>query len=287
MLIEKIIPVGSDSYSVWRGYSSELGKKIDSQGWAQLFSIWTLTVGGIVLSMDLSDRYIYWEWSGWIEGLLKLFIVSIIFIFILKPNAIWTAGTKRLNIKEFLIHTVIGSILVVFGLIDLEAVIALFEVKIESFYKGLFLFYIALSIIPYVFSLLSCLMVFQFILKLEEDKGTWNNFNWENKFGYLSISVGFMALAMLLGIFLEDPVVSTAAAVSIPFPLIALIWPNHVRHLQRARFYPLFTFAMFLSVRAAWFLVPLVVLFFTLRMVNYFRYGIVHPSFGVDFLEEE
>mgnify|MGYP001349115849 FL=1 len=287
MLIEKIIPVGSDSYSVWRGYSSELGKKIDSQGWAQLFSIWTLTVGGIVLSMDLSDRYIYWEWSGWIEGLLKLFIVSIIFIFILKPNAIWTAGTKRLNIKEFLIHTVIGSILIVFGLIDLEAVIALFEVKIESFYKGLFLFYIALSIIPYVFSLLSCLMVFQFILKLEEDKGTWNNFNWENKFGYLSISVGFMALAMLLGIFLEDPVVSTAAAVSIPFPLIALIWPNHVRHLQRARFYPLFTFAMFLSVRAAWFLLPLVVLFFTLRMVNYFRYGIVHPSFGVDFLEEE
>ena len=287
MLIEKLIPVGSDSYSVWRGYSSELGKKIDSQGWAQLFSIWTLTVGGIVLSMDLSDRYIYWEWSGWIEGLLKLFIVSIIFIFILKPNAIWTAGTKRLNIKEFLIHTVIGSILIVFGLIDLEAVIALFEVKIESFYKGLFLFYIALSIIPYVFSLLSCLMVFQFILKLEEDKGTWNNFNWENKFGYLSISVGFMILAMLLGIFLEDPVVSTAAAVSIPFPLIALIWPNHVRHLQRARFYPLFTFAMFLSVRAAWFLVPLVVLFFTLRMVNYFRYGIVHPSFGVDFLEEE
>ena len=287
MLIEKIIPVSSDSYSVWRGYSSELGKKIDSQGWAQLFSIWTLTVGGIVLSMDLSDRYIYWEWSGWIEGLLKLFIVSIIFIFILKPNAIWTAGTKRLNIKEFLIHTVIGSILIVFGLIDLEAVIALFEVKIESFYKGLFLFYIALSIIPYVFSLLSCLMVFQFILKLEEDKGTWNNFNWENKFGYLSISVGFMILAMLLGIFLEDPVVSTAAAVSIPFPLIALIWPNHVRHLQRTRFYPLFTFAMFLSVRAAWFLVPLVVLFFTLRMVNYFRYGIVHPSFGVDFLEEE
>ena len=287
MLIEKIIPVDSDSYSIWRGYSSELGKKIDSQGWVQLFSVWTLTVGGIVLSMDLSDRYIYWEWSGWIEGLLKLFIVSIIFIFILKPNAIWTAGTKRLNIKEFLIHTVIGIILVVFGLIDSEAVSALFEVKIESFYKGLFLFYIALSIIPYVFSLLSCLMVFQFILKLEEDKGTWNNFNWENKFGYLSISVGFMALAMLLGIFLEDPVVSTAAAVSIPFPLIALIWPNHVRHLQRARFYPLFTFAMFLSVRAAWFLVPLVVLFFTLRMVNYFRYGIVHPSFGVDFLEEE
>lgn len=280
MLIEKIIPVGSDLYSVWSGYFSELGKKIDSQGWVQLFSIWTLTVGGIVLSMDLSDRYIYWEWSGWIEGFIKLLIVSIVFIFILKPNEMWTAGTKRLNIKEFLIHSVIGSILVVFGFFDLEMIIEPHESKIEFLH-------VLLSLISYVFSFLSCLIVFQFILELEEDKGTWNNFNWEHKFEYLSISVGFMALAMLLGIFLEDPVASTAAAVSIPFPLIALIWPNHVRHLQRARFYPLFTFAMFLSVRAAWFLVPLAVLFFTLRMVNYFRYGIVHPSFGVDFLEEE
>ena len=280
MLIEKIIPVGSDLYSVWSGYFSELGKKIDSQGWVQLFSIWTLTVGGIVLSMDLSDRYIYWEWSGWIEGFIKLLIVSIVFIFILKPNEMWTAGTKRLNIKEFLIHSGIGSILIVFGLFDFGMIVGPYESKIEFLH-------VLLSLISYVFSFLSCLIVFQFILELEEDKGTWNNFNWEHKFEYLSISVGFMALAMFLGIFLEDPVASTAAAVSIPFPLIALIWPNHVRHLQRARFYPLFTFAMFLSVRAAWFLVPLAVLFFTLRMVNYFRYGIVHPSFGVDFLEEE
>ena len=280
MLIEKIIPVGSDLYSVWSGYFSELGKKIDSQGWVQLFSIWTLTVGGIVLSMDLTDRYIYWEWSGWIEGFIKLLIVSIVFIFILKPNEMWTAGTKRLNIKEFLIHSGIGSILIVFGLFDLGMIVGPYKSKIEFLH-------VLLSLISYVFSFLSCLIVFQFILELEEDKGTWNNFNWEHKFEYLSISVGFMALAMLLGIFLEDPVASTAAAVSIPFPLIALIWPNHVRHLQRARFYPLFTFAMFLSVRAAWFLVPLAVLFFTLRMVNYFRYGIVHPSFGVDFLEEE
>ena len=114
-----------------------------------------------------------------------------------------------------------------------------YESKIEFLH-------VLLSLISYVFSFLSCLIVFQFILELEEDKGTWNNFDWEYKFGYLSISVVSMSLALLL-----------------------------------------FTFAMFLSVRAAWFLVPLAVLFFTLRMVNYFRYGIVHPSFGVDFLEEE
>ena len=189
MLIEKIIPVGSDLYSVWSGYFSELGKKIDSQGWVQLFSIWTLTVGGIVLSMDLSDRYIYWEWSGWIEGFIKLLIVSIVFIFILKPNEMWTAGTKRLNIKEFLTHSVIGSILIVFGLFDLGMIVGPYESKIEFLH-------VLLSLISYVFSFLSCLIVFQFILELEEDKGTWNNFNWEHKFEYLSTSVGFMALAM-------------------------------------------------------------------------------------------
>tara|TARA_B100000941_G_scaffold77778_1_gene53076 strand:+ start:808 stop:1650 length:843 start_codon:yes stop_codon:yes gene_type:complete len=280
MLVEKIIPVGSDLYSVWKGHSSKIGKKIDAQGWVQLFSIWTLTVGGIVLSMDLSDRYIYWDWSGWMEGFIKLAIVTILFVSILKPNGIWIVGTKKLNVKEILIHASIGIILLLFGLFDFEMITAHFASRI-------ILLNVLFSLIPYIFSFLSCLIVFQFILELEEDKGTWNNFNWEHKYGYLSLSVVFMALAMLLGIFLEDPVASTAAAVSIPFPLIALIWPNHVRHLQRARFYPLFTFAMFLSVRAAWFLVPLAVLFFTLRIVNYFRYGIVHPSFGVDFLEEE
>ncbi|MGY8783049.1 MAG: hypothetical protein ACKVHA_06530, partial [Fidelibacterota bacterium] len=67
----------------------------------------------------------------------------------------------------------------------------------------------------------------------------------------------------------------------------ALIWPNHVRHLQRARFYPVFTFSMFLCVRAPWFIIPLLVLFFILRTINYLRLGITYPSFAVDFLEDE
>jgi len=173
------------------------------------------------------------------------------------------------------------------GWIDIGMIEAISKGKLESMVMVTYLIYSALSIVPYVLSFLSCLLVFQFILELEEDKGTWNNLNWENKLGYLSMSVVFMVLAMLLGISLEDPVASTAAAVALPFSAIALIWPDHVRHLQRARFYPLFIFAMFLCVRAPWFLVPLAVLFFLLRIVNYFRYGIVHPSFGVDFLEED
>ncbi len=287
MIIEKIVPVGSQNHMRWKDFFSNIGKKADSQGWIQLFSIWTLTVAGIVLSMDIQDRYVYWDWDGWIVGLVKLMIVSIVFISILNPKKIWTVGKKRLNIKEIFIHGVVGVILLLLGWIDIGMIEAISKGKLESMVMVTYLIYSALSIVPYVLSFLSCLLVFQFILELEEDKGTWNNLNWENKLGYLSMSVVFMVLAMLLGISLEDPVASTAAAVALPFSAIALIWPDHVRHLQRARFYPLFIFAMFLCVRAPWFLVPLAVLFFLLRIVNYFRYGIVHPSFGVDFLEED
>ncbi|MDP6168453.1 MAG: hypothetical protein QF780_00460 [Candidatus Marinimicrobia bacterium] len=287
MIIEKIVPVGSQNHMRWKDFFSNIGKKADSQGWIQLFSIWTLTVAGIVLSMDIQDRYVYWDWDGWIVGLVKLMIVSIVFISILNPKKIWTVGKKRLNIKEIFTHGVVGVILLLLGWIDIGMIEAISKGKLESMVMVTYLIYSALSIVPYVLSFLSCLLVFQFILELEEDKGTWNNLNWENKLGYLSMSVVFMVLAMLLGISLEDPVASTAAAVALPFSAIALIWPDHVRHLQRARFYPLFIFAMFLCVRAPWFLVPLAVLFFLLRTVNYFRYGIVHPSFGVDFLEED
>ena len=139
---------------------------------------------------------------------------------------------------------------------------------------------------PYLTAFLSGLLVFQFILEFDQTKGVWFNFHWDNKELYLSLSVLSMSIAILIGILFDDPVVSTAGMVALPFAAIALIWPSHVRHLQRARFYPIFIFAMFLCVRAPWFLIPLAVLFFVLRTVNYFRYGIVHPSFGVDFLEE-
>jgi len=253
----------------------------------QLFTIWTLTVAGIVLSMDMQDRYVYWEWDDWMVGLVKLMIVSVVFIAFLNPKKIWTVGTKRLKLNEVLIHCVVGIILLLFGWMDLDMIEANSKGEFESSVIVVYLIYSALSIVPYVFSFLSCVLIFQFILELEEDTGTWTNSNWENKFRYLSISVVSMLFAMLLGIVLEDPVASTAAAVAIPFSAIALIWPNHVRHLQRARFYPLFIFAMFLCVRTPWFLIPLGVLFFLLRTINYFRYGIVHPSFGVDFLEAD
>ena len=109
---------------------------------------------------------------------------------------------------------------------------------------------------------------------------------WDDKELYFSLAFVSLLIALIIGFKYDDPFISTASAVAIPFSIFALIWPNHIRHLHRLRFYPIFIFAMFLCVRVPWFIIPLIILFIAIRIINYFRYGIVYPSFGVDFDED-
>lgn len=270
MLIEKIFSKKSNIYIKLKPFFSNLGDYFDRIGLIQLFSIWTMIISGIVVQFHSYDRYTYWDWSTWIEGTSKLILMSILFSKYLFPHKIWCLGTKILNLKEILYHSIIGFILLLIGFLNLNS----------SLSDLLLLF-------PYYLAFVSCILIFQFKLVLNKINGTWDVANWENKQVNLLISLIFMLIAVIIGIINDDPIISTAGMVSSPYALIALIWPNHVRHLQRARFYPLFTFAMFLCVRAPWFIIPLIMLFFILRITNYFRYGIAYPSFAVDFLDEE
>lgn len=269
MIIARIFPKKSQNFNNAKPFFQKIGDSMDSGGWIRLFSLWTLIVAGIVLNMDFENRYVYWSWSGWESGFVKLVVASVVYFYFLNPNNLWIIGSKRLQNKEIIIHAVIAFILLIFGYVGSSSMVPNF-----------------FGIFPYFTAFLSCLLIFQFPLILDEDKGVWNYFDWNNKVQYFSLSLILMIASVLLGVFLDDPIMSTAGAVSVAFPLVGLIWPNHVRHLQRARFFPLFTFAMFLCVRAPWFLIPLSILFFLIRTINYFRFGIVYPSFGVDFLEE-
>jgi len=129
--------------------------------------------------------------------------------------------------------------------------------------------------------LLTLALIFEFKLKYDQTKKDWEVDSWDNKTYYFSISLLLLITSTAMGKLLEDPIISTVSMVSLFFPAVTLIWPNHVRHIKRVQFYPLFTLAMFTCVRAPWFLILLGLLFFTIRSVNYLKYAIIYPSFGV------
>ena len=115
----------------------------------------------------------------------------------------------------------------------------------------------------------------------------YNNDNHEQIFkkdmySPLLIIIVLSFTASLLGFVNDDPMVSTIAAVYLPFPLVAFVFPAAFRHLQRSRNYVVFIPAMFLSMRFPWFLFFLVPLFLLSRHYYYFTTGKIYPSFKVD-----
>ena len=100
--------------------------------------------------------------------------------------------------------------------------------------------------------------------------------------GLIALCLLLVIASVLLGLAFDDPIISTTAAVIAPFYLIAIVFPQHKRHIERARIYPIFIAAMFVSVRLPWLLIPVAILFFGLRTYHYFRYNIVFPTFAVD-----
>ena len=89
MIVARLFPKTSKNYKYAQPFFKKMGDAADSGGWVRLFSFWTLIVAGIVLNMDFENRYVYWSWSGWEYGLLKLLIASIVYFYFLNPNNLW------------------------------------------------------------------------------------------------------------------------------------------------------------------------------------------------------
>ena len=138
-----------------------------------------------------------------------------------------------------------------------------------------------IGVVPYFSSIAAGILIYEFKITYDQENNDWKINNWDNKVKYLFISLLLMVLSTVIGYKLDDPIISTVSMVSLFFPAVALIWPSHVRHIKRLHFYPLFILAMFSCVRAPWFLIILGFLFFTIRSINYLKYGIIYPSFGV------
>jgi hypothetical protein len=132
---------------------------------------------------------------------------------------------------------------------------------------------------PYLLFYIAVWLVFSIGFIQQDDKSTEIA---GSRIRNLVGSTTLIIVGSVMGFQFDDPVASTVSTVYLPFLLVALIMPTHIRHLQRARIYGVFIPAVFLAVRFPWFLIPLWALFFLLRLYHYFRFNIVYPTFGVD-----
>ena len=138
------------------------------------------------------------------------------------------------------------------------------------------------NFVPYLLFYISVWLVFSIELIGKDDKSI-SIAGSSPRILNLVFSTLFIIVGSIIGFHFDDPVASTVSTVYLPFLIVALIMPVHVRHLQRARIYGVFIPAVFLTVRFPWFLIPLWALFFLLRLYHYFRFNIVYPTFGVDY----
>jgi len=226
------------------------------------FGMWCMVISGFNIIKGQENRYIFWDWNS---GSIFIFSVIILVTVWSILSARHPATPKKINnLRSLLYFIVIGSMALLLGSIGPK-----FSMDAIKNYGPYLLFYISVWL---VFSI-------EFI---EQDDKSISTAGSSPRILNLVGSTVLIIVGGVIGFHFDDPVASTVSTVYLPFLIVALIMPAHIRHLQRARIYGVFIPAVFLAVRFPWFLIPLCTLFFLLRLYHYFRFNIVYPTFGVD-----
>ncbi len=268
MIIARIFPYTGQSYKKYSECSAKYDNCIESKKPLQLFGLWSIIVSGMSYGSAFSDRYSYWGYSGWLNESVTFLAITLIYFLVLRPKKIVDISIAPFDAASGVKFVVMTIIMFVIG-----AMVSSSETLNMAIFIG---------VIPYILSILGGALIFRTPIKLDKKKGSWIVKDWNNNKSILLQSFILMLGGMLSGFYLDDPMISTVSMIALPFPLIAYFYPPHIRHIQRARFFPQFILLMFLAVRVPWILIPLAILFFSLRTFYYFRYGIIYPSFGVD-----
>lgn len=260
MLLARYAPVGSQRYEKLAQAAKSFDKIME---WlpAQLFGIWSIFIAGMAAGKAQTDRYYFWDWSDWLIGLIGILVITLLFFSLKRKLKI-----KELREIDLAKNTVTSTFYYIYFLL-------LFTVGWLTT-SALNMHDLIGSIVLYMAFPGS--MLFLHTIKTEDV----NIFDLKQKYIHTGIGIILLLFCIIFGYMNDDPVISTASLVSLPF-LVVLLFGKHVRHLERAKFYPIFIIAMFVVAREAWFLIPLLLLFFILRSYNYLRYQKVYPTFGV------
>lgn len=268
MILARILPESGEKYRYWSKQSVKLDHCMTHQNPLHFFGLWSILLAGMSLGAQDMDRYAYWDGAHWLSGSLLFVVITFLYVYVLHPKGLFSLSQPIESVKDALSFVIGTFLLLAIG----------FFIQTYSF-VGL---RNILPFLPYIFSILGGIFVFNIPVHLNEDIKRWDVADWSQSSNQLIYSFVGMLLGMLLGFYLDDPMISTVSMIAMPFPVIALLYPNHIRHIQRARFFPIFIFLMFLCVRIPWAIIPIYGLFYLLRSYHYLRFGIIYPTFGVD-----
>ena len=261
MLVSRIIKPESDLYSRLSDWSKNLDNFMN---WQPLywFGSWCMAISGFNIIKGQENRYIYWDWNS---GSIFIYSIIILVTVYTTLSVRHPATPKNIkNLRSLLYFIVTGSMVLLLGSIGLQ-----FSMDVIKYF------------VPYLLYYISVWLVFSIEL-IEEDDKSISIAGSSTRILNLGFSTLLIIVGSIIGFHFDDPMASTVSTVYLPFLIVALIMPAHIRHLQRARIYGVFIPAVFLTVRFPWFLIPLWALFFLLRLYHYFRFNIVYPTFGVD-----
>ncbi len=260
MLLARYAPVGSQRYKKL-AQTVKLFDKVIERLPAQLFGIWSIFVAGMAAGKAQADRFYFWDWNDWLIGVIGIFVITLIFTLIknkLKISELDEIDWMK-NSKDRIFYLLIGIILFLVGWFSTNQSI---PNSISNFAISYWI-YLGVVLVPYH-------------IKTENDI----IYDLKAKLIHITVAIILLVGGIWFGFINDDPVIATASIVSLPF-FIVLLFGKHIRHLERAKFYPIFIFSMFVVSREGWFLIPLLFLFFILRSYNYLRYQKVFPTFGV------
>lgn len=264
MIVARLIKVGSPAYVTMRKIFGAMDglMRFKPERWVGL---WCIILSGTNVAKGAQDRWFYWDFSTLSITLTAALILGIVWGYFLHrfpaiPNQV-------ISVKSGLVTVAVGFVLFAAGTIE-------YGFGITTFISGL----------PYLALFMAVWIMYG--VPIHEDKNGDKSVPLKkDMFVPLLMASVLVVGAGIMGFMMDDPMVSTGAVVYAFFPLVALTFSAHVRHIQRARIYGLFIPAIFLCVRFPWFLVPMAVLFWGLRFYHYFRHGYIYPTFKVDWEE--
>ena len=109
MILARLIPKHSKKYTNFNKDISVYAELIEKYNVINLFSVWIITASGFSYMLGQIDRYSYWDWSGYTDGIIRLFLSTILF-YLTSKNKILKLSNGRLTYSDLIINIFIYSI---------------------------------------------------------------------------------------------------------------------------------------------------------------------------------